>query len=65
MEIKTKFNIGDKVWVVINSKASEIEVAAISITKDGIFYGESRYGMHRESECFETKAELLKFVAGE
>lgn len=65
MEIKTQFNIGDLVWVVINSKAAEIEVVAISVTKDGIFYGESRYGMHHESECFATKPELLEYVAGE
>ena len=65
MEIKTKFNLGDKIWAVINSKATEIEVTAISITANGISYGDSQYNMHRESECFFSKPELIEYIASE
>lgn len=65
MEIKTKFNLGDNVWVVHNSRAIEIEVAVITVNCAGVSYYADTIGSFPESECFATKDELLKHVAGE
>lgn len=36
MEIKTKFNVGDKVWVMHNNRPKEIQVGAIKIKVVGL-----------------------------
>ena len=66
MEIKTKFALGDTVWVVDSSQAKTMTVESIHIFPTGITYSlselrESRY----ENECFASKEELLRYVAGE
>ena len=63
MKIETQFNIGQRIWVIRNGKATPIEVKVITLTVHGIEYGEGWFPTFPEAECFATKEELLKFVA--
>ena len=64
MEIKTKFNLGDKVWTIRDCKAVCFKIGCILY--DGVtYYGETRYDMIIESECFPTKEALMEHVAAE
>jgi hypothetical protein len=64
MEIKTKFNLGDTLWKIHNSKAVSFKIGCIFY--DGAtYYGETRYDMIIESECFPTKEALMEYVASE
>lgn len=64
MNIKTKFNIGDKVWTIINFRAVEIEVAAILCSADGIcIRGLDEYTWIREENCFYSKELLIKYLS--
>lgn len=65
MEVKTKYNLRDKVWVIFENKATEKFVTQIDV-----FVGEPRVkityelnytsGDVDESKLFTSKAELLK-----
>ena len=66
MEIETKFSIGDPIWIIQSGRAALVTIGSIHIFITGITYSfvdsqESR----PENECFATKEELLKYVAGE
>lgn len=65
MEIKTRFAIGDKVWIIQNSKATQITIEIIRLDNKAIMYGANAYDLYLESECFATKEALLEYVAGE
>lgn len=70
MEIKTKFALGDTVWIVVESKAIQAEVHSIFIGKEVLFYNlkpspDAMSIAYEEQKCFATKEELLKYVAGE
>lgn len=70
MEIKTKFNPGDKVWTIIDGKAKETAVESIHIFKDGVSYAVNKadkhcYVQHPESECFPTKEALIAYISGD
>lgn len=66
MEIKTKFNIGDKVWTICKCKATEIEISAIIVDANGVWLRAKKdYSAFCEDECFISKDELLKHIAGE
>lgn len=65
MEIKTKFSLGEKVWIIQNSKATQITIEIIRLDNKAIMYGANAYDLHLESECFATKEALLEYVAGE
>lgn len=63
MEIKTKYNLGDKVWVVRNHKLAKITIDGISLRHNGLwctaFYNCESYP---EEACFKTKEELLAYI---
>lgn len=70
MNIITKFAIGDRVWIVVDSKAVQVTVSSIFISDGRIDYNLKRNPdttsvSCEESKCFATKDELLKYVAGE
>lgn len=66
MNIITVYNIGDTTWVIQNSRAVKIEITSIHIGRDkAVRYGSGECGPFLEDECFGTKEELLKYVAGE
>lgn len=67
MEIKTKYNIGDKVWWIRDNqiKSGSIDFILFKATPTQPFY--LGYGIHnedfanfKEHELFPTKQELLK-----
>lgn len=62
MEIITKFAIGSKVWTVRDCKAVCFEVGCI-LYDGGVCYGETRFDIIPETQCFATKEELLKHIA--
>lgn len=64
MEIKTKFKLGDTVWKIRSSKAVSFKIGCI-LYDGAIYYGETRYDMIIESECFPTKEALMEYVASE
>lgn len=62
MNISTKFSLGDKAWRIHESKAVCFEINCIMY--DGaVYYGESRFDMTVETQCFASKEELIKHVA--
>ena len=76
MEIKTKFDIGDKAWTLSRNKAVEFEVCSISISRSKTplpvtyitYCGASRDGKvitAIESECFASKEALIACVIGD
>lgn len=63
MEIKTKFNLGDKVWTIYNCMTTEIEVAALTIDVDGVWIrSKADYSAFHEDNCFPTKEALINHV---
>ena len=66
MEIKTKYNIGDTVYIIDGSRIKravieDIWIAAIEgYTK--ISYRFKLYPMKPEAECFATKEELINHL---
>jgi hypothetical protein len=65
MEIKTKYNVGDKVWIMRNNKPekiqiSNIEVEVILVCKCVYLYQDKTpICKHNECNCFNTKKDLL------
>lgn len=62
MELKTKFAIGDKVWIVRESKAIRFTIGCI-IFDGAVYYGETRYDVTIESQCFPSKEALIKYIS--
>lgn len=65
MEIKTKHQLGQTLWTIIGGRAATFVVGVITIGKDGVSYGKSIYDPIPEAQCFETKEELIAYVAGD
>lgn len=66
MEIRTKFGLGDKVWVIRNLRAEQIEVNAVIADESGVWVraADAYYPMFREDACFPTKEALIKHILG-
>lgn len=66
MEIKTKFDIGDKVWVLKDGKDKELEIKSIIIGNGDVWYDNSEaylvFQPHKEEQCFATKDELIAYI---
>ena len=69
MQIKTKYNIGDKVWVIVNNKPTELLINSIEIFIHdmgqyrigySIWYVDKKNEGFEETQVFPTKEELLK-----
>lgn len=66
MEIKTKFALGEKVWTVDDCKATEIEVAAITIDAHGVWLrSKAGCASFREEHCFPSKQSLVAHIEAE
>jgi len=65
MEVETKFDIGDKVWLIYNNLVTALKVSGYRITIDESFNPEIVYTLNynclevAESQLFKTKEELL------
>ena len=66
MEIKTKFKLGARVWTIHNCKATEIEVAAMTVDINGVWIRDRHdYTSFHEDNCFATKDELIRHITSE
>lgn len=68
MEVKTKYNIGDSVYILDGYKMAHAVIRAVYFERhgcapDSIIYGFSVFPKRKEAECFETKEELIKFLS--
>lgn len=68
MEIKTKYNVGNKLWTIKDCKAIEFEVESLLINvnkdKNSISYYPKKDMFssenYEENICFSSKEELIK-----
>lgn len=69
MELKTKFALGDKVFVLKNGKIREIEIKSITFDENGVWYDDTEaflvYQPHHERQCFATKDELVAYITSD
>lgn len=69
MQFETKYNIGDEVLVLKQSKAQTIKINSIIISEIGIRYSDSVgyyvADSYPESECFATIDELIEYIKSE
>lgn len=62
----TKFNIGDKVWLIIDNQALRSDITRVIISVESPDNYEVSYSLHYrdteipENQLFRTKEELLK-----
>lgn len=75
MEVKTKYNIGDEVWTMLNNRPHCFRIAGIEITCNSLrafvrnveyaHTGARNVPQHLsflDSACFPTKEELIKAI---
>lgn len=69
MEIISKFGLGDKVYVLKNSKAVKMEIKSITIEDNDIYYSNSKapfvLDRYPTCECFASIDELVAYVTSE
>ena len=64
--VKTKYNTGDKVWLISNNKAISLAISGVSVTVELKKECQVEYILHFESgwideeKLFESKKELLE-----
>lgn len=68
MEIKTKFNIGEPVYILEGYKIHRANIVGVFFQKMGeapasIQYKFAVFPTKKESECFETKESLIKYLS--
>lgn len=67
MQISTKYNIGDAVYILDGYKIQKANIAGIKFEQHGeakpsIIYTFAVFPMRKELECFATKEALIKFL---
>lgn len=76
MTIETKFAIGDRVWLLQNNKATEMEIRSIFASKSTVpvpaihitYCGEGKDEnpiTARECDCFFSKQALVDYITSE
>jgi len=68
MEVKTKYNIGDAVYLLDGYKIHRANIVGVFFQQMGespssIQYKFAVFPTKKESECFKTKEELIKFLS--
>lgn len=68
MQIETKYNIGDAVYLLDGYKIQRANIAGIFFqqigeAKPSIQYKFAVFPTRKESECFKTKEELIKYLS--
>ena len=68
MQINTKFNIGDAVYILDGYKIQRANILGIKFEQHGeaktsIIYTFGVFPMKKESECFATKESLIKYLS--
>lgn len=66
MEVKTKYNLGDPVYILDGYAVRRTNIGGIGIDIVGnsinITYRFPAFPMRREKECFKTKEDLIKYL---
>lgn len=67
MEIKTKYNIGDEVYILDDMKAHKARIAGVFFQQLGtspnsIQYKFAVFPTKKECECFESVESLIKYI---
>lgn len=68
MQITTKFNIGDSVYLLDGYKIQRANIVGVFFQQMGeshpsIQYKFAVFPTRKESECFKTKEELIKYLS--
>lgn len=68
MDIKTKYNIGESVYLLDGYKIQRTNIVGVFFQQMGesnpsIQYKFAVFPTKRESECFKTKEELIKYLS--
>lgn len=63
--LKTRFKIGDKIWIVHNCKAIQIEVCKIIVSEKGISYMDKNLICKPQEWCFPTREALVLYMISE
>ena len=68
MEVKTKYSIGDAVFILDGYKIQKANIAGVFFQQMGsapksIQYKFAVFPTKKESECFRTKEELIEFLS--
>lgn len=68
MNISTKFNIGDAVYILNGYKIQRANILGIKFEQHGeakasIIYTFGVFPMRKETECFATKESLIKYLS--
>ena len=65
MEVNTKFEIGDVVWIIDNNKPMQLKITGINISINDNCVADIEYCLHHgdrkipENKAFKTKEELI------
>lgn len=61
MEIETKYNIGDKVWMIYDNKPCEFEIKSISVIKryDTVTYFDEINVLYRYGVCCDGMKDIM------
>lgn len=67
MQVNTKFNIGDAVWILDGYNIRHANIVGVKFEQHGeskpsIIYTFAIFPMRKELECFATEEELIKFL---
>jgi hypothetical protein len=67
MKIETKFNIGDEVFVLVDTKLEKRKIHSLKVEVEKIGQFEIKYWFRLENECgvvyFESKSESMIFAS--
>ena len=68
MQMNTKYNIGDAVYILDGYKIQRANILGIKFEQHGeakasIIYTFGVFQMKKESECFATKESLIKYLS--
>lgn len=63
MTIQTRFNIGDKVWLVYESRAICGKIQSIFALPTGLYYSFDICNPVKENEVFASKEELMDYLS--
>ena len=68
MEVKTKYNIGDEVYILDGYNVYRVKILGVRFEQHGvspssILYFFGCFPMKKESECFTTKEKLINHLS--
>lgn len=69
MELRAKYSIGERVFVLRDGRMAEIEIKTILVDNCGIRYSENGgtviFKSYPEARCFRTRKEFVDYISKE